>query len=115
MGICSTVASLAEAVSKAKAPLEPRHRLQVDILKLMPLYSEIWNLSPWEHAFQDVVKEPDDESETGLLLWEIFDFGRYNMYSAFDPAGTRDCYIALTDLLKEKGVALSGKHDIDSW
>ena len=47
MGVCETVASLAEAVGRSKRPASPRHRLLIEILRLMPLFREIRDLSAW--------------------------------------------------------------------
>ncbi len=104
MGVCNTVVLLTEALEKAKQPTLPRHRLLAQILKLMPLYNEIHDLAAWEAAYQGAMEEADDNSEIGLLLWEIFEFGRYNLYSAFDVEGTSECYDQLSSMFSENGI-----------
>ena len=108
MGVCKVVKELAGAVSLAKPDLQPRHRLQVELLRLMPLYLEVWDLSLWESAFQQTIDD-DDKSETALLLLEVFDFGRLNMYGAFQVEQTREAYAALRAYLLAHGVAVAAK------
>src|SRR5579884_2495519 len=103
MGVCETVKSLAEAVAKAKALEKPRHRLLVEILRLMPLYRDIGDLSAWESAIHGALGQ-DDESEVGQLLWEVFEFGTYNMYGAFDAEGTAEVFRHLSQWMAQRGV-----------
>ena len=104
MGACATVANLAEALSASGELRTPRHKMLVDILKIMPQYYEMGDLSAWETAFQAALEEKDDESDLGNLIWEIFEFGRHNLYMAFDPDGTKICYHDLIPLFGAQGL-----------
>jgi hypothetical protein len=71
----------------------------------MPLYRDISDLSPWESAFQGALEGREDESETGRLLLDVFEFGRFNMYRAFNASGTAREFAALCETLSRSGVA----------
>ncbi len=116
MGLCKLVVALADALAKAKSPLQARQRLLVEILRLMPLYAEgIANLSAWESAFQDAHPERPDESEVGELLEKIFEFARYNMYTVFDAAKTYEYYVLLSADLMQAGVESRTVQAIPDW
>ena len=115
MGVCETVQVLAEAVALAKQPVEARYRLLIEILRLMPLYRDIRDLSAWESAFQAALAPCEDESEMGNVLAELFDFGRHNRYGAFDQAGTLFCYASFARWLTEHGVPAPDSPDLSRW
>lgn len=108
MGVCTTVALLAETVSDARAPLIPRHRLLVEILHLMPVYSDIYRLDDWGEAFQAVIEKDEAKGgvETGNLLWGIYVLGTYNMYAVFDVSGTVEQYAHLSRNLEHAGIKM---------
>ena len=114
-GCREIVKSLAEAVARAKEPEQPRHRLLVEILRLTPLYRDINGLCEWEDAFQNALEKEDDESEVGKILWELFDFGRYNMYAKFDTEGTAQAYESLCLWLSAHGVSVPASHGLADW
>jgi hypothetical protein len=115
VGVCETVKALAEAIAQAKAPQEARHRLMVEILRLMPLYRDIHDLTAWESAFQGALHGQDDDSEVGHLLWELFEFGRYNMYGAFDAPGTAKEFASLAKLLTRGDVPVPQSPGLTGW
>ena len=115
MGVCETVRSIAESVSQVKMPQESRHQILVQILRLMPQYREIRDLVAWESAFQGALEEQDDESEIGQILWEVFEFGRFNMYAKFDVPGTSQQFEWLSTLLNERGVPMPPPEGLEEW
>jgi hypothetical protein len=115
MGICETVVTLANEFVKSKTLNTPHQKLQVELLRLMPLYKEINNLVAWERTFMAALPEPDDESDVGQLIYEIFSFGRYNMYGAFDKQGTYREFDWLVKQLARAGVIVPPHHDLDDW
>ena len=116
MGVCSTVSALATAILDQNEDLSVRHRLRVELLKLMPLYLGIRDLSLWEDAVAETYEEQDDTSDVGLILGEIFDFGRRNLYSAFNKDASKKCYDDLEKLFEEKGYVFpEDKFDIDKF
>ena len=108
VGVAETVKSLAEAVERAKLPTNPRHRICVELLRLMPKYRDIGDLSAWEAAYQGALEERDDESEVAQLLWEVFDFGRLNMYGKFEPELTAHAGALKEHLALEIELVLEG-------
>jgi hypothetical protein len=116
MGLIELVVALANAVATAKAPLHPRHQLLIDIFRLMPLYSEgISNLTAWETAFQDAHPSWPDDSDVGELLEKIFEFGRYNMYTLFNPDETHKQYGLLSAELRRAGIDVPQVETIAEW
>jgi hypothetical protein len=115
MGMADTVRSLAEAVAQVKSLTNPRHRICVELLRLMPEYLEIHRLDGWEEAYQDALEPIDDASETGVILWEVFEFGRLNMYGAFNPKLTVKEFARLSSWLTERGINVPTPGDLTDW
>lgn len=115
MGVCVTVKSLAESVSTVKTPEDSRHRILVEILRLMPLYRDIFGLVAWESAFRGALAEEDDDSEVGQILYEVFDFGTFNMYGAFDADGTAQEFERVSAWLRQGGVPVLQPQGIADW
>jgi len=115
MGICATVKDLAEAIEKSKLDVHAQHRHQIEILSDMQRYADARDLGNWESTFQSTLDELDDQSEVGLLLWEIFELGRFNLYAAFNPVGTQYEYETLKKLLLQHGVRIDTVHSNDDW
>lgn len=51
MGVCLAVKSLAECVLRRR-PSDARQLLQLELLRLMPMYSALRDLSIWSKAFE---------------------------------------------------------------
>jgi hypothetical protein len=115
MGVCATVATLAEAFARSIPLHTPHQKLQIELLKLMPFYKDMFNLVAWERAFMAALPEPDDESTTGLLIYEIFSFGRYNMYTTFNKEGAEHEYNSLVTELVRFGVKVLPHNGLDDW
>ena len=116
MGVCKTVALLAKTVETIKLPINSRHKLLIQLLKLIPLYKEIRALDEWETACQGVLEDQDDTSEIGSLLWEVFEFGRYNLYAAFDATGTAACYNNLVKHFENHNIKIPmWDSELDEW
>jgi hypothetical protein len=81
----------------------------------MPQYRDINDLVAWESAYQGALAERDDESEVGQLLWEVFDFGRLNMYGRFEPDRTAHAFAALSSWIAERGVSVPAPAGLADW
>lgn len=88
MGICNSAKILAQSITESDLAVDPRQRLQLEILKLGPLYLEINNLPLWESAFQGTLLD-DDVTKAGVLINDIYELAMLNMYGAFDQQRTR--------------------------
>jgi hypothetical protein len=105
MGLCDTVAKLADAAERDLSPSEARHKLLLAILRLMPLYRDIVHLPEWETAFKGALtRDHDDESRIGKLIYDIFEFAGFNLYAAFDIEGTKIAYDARVKRLEDAGI-----------
>lgn len=101
MGIRSEVERLADLVADAKAPLSPwEHRLYVALRQM----DEVDDLGWWEHRYHHVswhgsseLKLPD--TPTTDLFDAIYDFGRTNLYGAFDAQLTAERYAEVVALV----------------
>ena len=116
MGICYIVNELAEAIYNQENNISPKHRLRIELLKLMPLYHEINDLSLWEYAIGNTYEDANDISKVELTLQEIYDFGRHNMYCAFNKESTRKIYHELDLFLNKNGYKNPiDEPDIENW
>ena len=103
MCVSITVQAIAEAIAASHAALTPSQQARVDVLRLMPPSTEIRDLGAWEAVYGE---PPSSEPDTPLdiLLDEVFEFGRYNLYCKFDPVGTKRIYAGLAEQLRRAGV-----------
>jgi hypothetical protein len=105
MSVSETVRVLAEAISAGPDALSAHDRLLLELLKLMPLYCENRTLDAWEAAYQSTyIPDDGNASKTAHLADQVFEFGCFNMYAAFDPKGTKTCYSELSKLLEKSGI-----------
>ncbi len=116
MGICNTVEAFSSALSQEVMIEDPRHKLQLEILKLMPLYRDIRDLSQWESAFTETLEEAEDESTVGEIIYAIFDFGRCNMYCAFSEDNAIREFSSLKALVEKKSLFITVENpDLSCW
>ncbi|MGL4608231.1 MAG: hypothetical protein ACRCYY_00890 [Trueperaceae bacterium] len=116
MNVSTTVAELANAVARHFPKLTSRQRLRLELLKLMPLYVDIHDLSCWERAFKETY--PDKQarrSKAGRLIEDIFRLGEFNLYTAFDKQGTLEKYNALAKQLNAVGIKTKAIKAFKGW
>ena len=106
MGVCNSVRTLSQAVLDKGFILEPREKLQLEILKLTPLYLEINNLALWEAAFQGTLLDIDTQSQVSTLANEIYQLAIFNMYGAFDPKATHKFVRNSMKVFHENGIKI---------
>ena len=115
MGVAETVYLLTEAIERAKSPWHPRHRICLELLRLLPEYRDINKLPAWESAFQGALDSRDDESEIGQIPFEVFEFGRCNMYGEFDLDRTVYEFERLSSWLADRGIVVPAPEDLSQW
>lgn len=118
MGECTTVKALAEALRDAREPQDPKQQLIIEILRLMPMYLAIRDLSQWEAALQGVGMSkgvPNVHDEVDQAIDAINDFGGYNLYSLFQPDKTERELEEVIAFLETMGVAYTGPRDVRDW
>jgi hypothetical protein len=115
MGVCETVEMAAQALVRAKVPQDARHRLLAEILRLMPLYRDANGLADWEMAFRGVLAEPDDESEIGELLYQVYEFGCENMYGNHNAQASLRAFARLSERFRQSGIVLDTHRGLDDW
>lgn len=114
MGICKTVKSLAEAIAAAAPPNSSRDRLCVEMLRLMPMFSDVNNLAVWEVTYRKIPGFGEATSLSGKLLDELYEWATDNAYGAIDWPGTGDQYSALVKSLETHGVKIPPLESIES-
>lgn len=115
MGVAHVVAELAEAIA-AKVPLTAHQALLVYLLRAMPLYVAVARLDAWESVILEAVtlREPEQVPVTGLID-SVFEFGRHNLYTAFDVAGTRREFAILSSHFAMAGLPVPQSPDLSDW
>lgn len=116
MGVCKSVSILAQSVLDDCSGMEARQELQLQLLKLGPLYLEISNLPLWESALQNTFLDEDDESTVGILINELYELAMFNMYGAFDISQTVKFGAQVIETLKDNGVSISiNSKEFECW
>ena len=115
MGVCVTVRDVVNAIVRTKSPTDPQHILLAELLRLMPRYGDAQLLDAWEAAVAGVLPEHADASEVGKLFLATFEFGRENLYCAFDRVGIRVAFEQLATLLRTASVLLAEPLSLDGW
>lgn len=116
MGVCNSVSKLAQAVLDSDFSLNLRQELQLEILKLGPLYLGINNLPSWESAFQETLLDEDDESRVGILINEAYDLAMLNMYGAFNISRTKEAGSQVVEIYGRSGVNVSIRElEFECW
>ena len=123
MPITETVVKLAKCVAKARSPMTDWERSLYDALLKMPEFLERDNLDGWEKNFLEAFAQGEFVKEsannclvTSHLLREIFELGRYNLYTAFDTSGVLRELNALVRCLRvHHKIELPAKLDVSEW
>jgi hypothetical protein len=115
MGICSTVRDATDAIAAAKPLVKARYQRQAEILRRMPSYAQSRDLATWEQAFMSLVDDQATETEESELLWEVFEFGRFNLYSNIRKAETESALQRLAEFLNSHGVGFTGQSSVEEW
>jgi len=112
MGVRSAVRQAALAIDAAFGDDDPRVRPAAHALASMP----DWRLlDEWEAYVQDVFPVTADQSLPMSLLDEVFEFGRFNLYAAFQAGETAKEFRKLIVRLSEHGVTLDEHQSVSEW
>lgn len=121
MSICSVVVALTDVIASQCAPLSKWESELGHELRLMPQRLEEGDLGWWDARFLHVwfhgpEEEKAGEASAAHLFSVVFDFGRFNLYGAFDPIETqREYERVLTCLNEALGTALISDEDVSVW
>jgi hypothetical protein len=113
MGVSVAVREMANAVAAMFD--DPTVRSVASVLAEMPDWSQQRHLDVWEQRSQDALANVDTKEVPMNLLDEIFEFGAFNLYGAFDVAGTTRNYRQLIETLSKHSVAVSGAQSVTSF
>jgi hypothetical protein len=115
VGLCEVVGLLAEAVAAKYIQRSEWDNLLIHILRSAPIYRDAGRLDAWDEAFRDARGDVDRSSPIVVLLDAIADLGSYNMYGAFDLAGTQQEYSRVVQTLEAEGVVIPPCLDFSDW
>jgi hypothetical protein len=115
MGVCSAVREAALAIDAAFGDDDPRVRPAAHALASMPDWLKQRRLDLWEAHFQELVPVTTDQSLPMSLLDEVFEFGRFNLYGAFQAEKTVKEFRKLVVRLSEYGVTLDEQQSVSEW
>lgn len=80
----------------------------------MPDWLEIGRLDVWEEHVQGILPAGDLQGPVALLN-DVFEFGRLNLYCAFQPENTAREFRRLVARLAQQGLAVDEKHPVANW
>jgi hypothetical protein len=103
--VCDVVVAMTRSTVQHLGADSPSDRLVAALLVTMPEYTRLQRLDAWESAITEVAPWPP-KGETGELLSAIFEFGRCNLYAAFNLKYAADEFSALVRRLRGAGVEL---------
>ena len=115
MGVCSVVREAALAIDAAFGGDDPQVRSATQALASMPHWSEQRRLDLWEEHVEEVVPVTDQSSRPMRLVEEVFEFGRFNLYGAFQAEETAQAFRRLVVRLSQHGVMFNGHQDVWEW
>jgi hypothetical protein len=115
MGVCSVVREAALAIDGAFGGNDPRVRSATQALASMPYWSEQRRLDLWEEQVDEVVLVSDQSSLPMRLVEEVYEFGRFNLYGAFQAEETAQEFRRLAVRLSQHGIMLNEHHDVSDW
>ena len=81
----------------------------------MPEWMRRGQLDLWEQHVQDALTGQDRGGLPVRLLDEVFEFGRYNLYTAFNAKETTQEFTRVATLLSQSGVAIQGSQSVTAW
>ena len=115
MGICSTVRDAVDAIAESRPSVLSALRQQVEVLRRMPEYAAGRDLGAWEGTFISLMDDRTIDSELGGLLWDVFEFGRFNLYGRIKIAETETELSNLRRRLLARGVRFDARASVDEW
>lgn len=115
MGICSTVRDATDAIAECHPSVLSTFRDQVEVLRRMPEYAARRDLDTWERTFVSLMDDRPIDSELGELLWGVFEFGRFNLYSSIQGSQTETGLSNLSGLLLAHGVRFDARASVGEW
>ena len=115
MGICSTVRDATDAIAESRPSVLSTFRRQVEVLRRMPEYEAGHDLGAWERTFMSLMDDRTIDCELGGLLWDVFEFGRFNLYSSIQVAETEAELSNLRGRLLAHGVRFDARASVGEW
>ena len=104
MKVSIIVRELAEAIIAAREVSSARHRLLLELLRLLPLYAEVGNLFSWDKAYDGAESKERDTSETGRLIAALYNFATVTFYGAFQADVQMSEYESICKTLQSAGI-----------
>ena len=104
MTVSSIARELADAIITSREIPLARHRLQLELFRMMPLYREVGILGAWDKAFNNTQSKERDSSELGRLIAALYGFATINFYGAFQADVTVREYESVSRVFRSAGI-----------
>lgn len=114
MGVCAAVRGMALAIDAAFAESDARVTPAAEAVASMPEWLTKGRLDLWEKRVEQVLSEQHPDGSPLRLLDEVFEFGRFNLYGAFQAKETAEQFRRLIDRLSRHGLVLD-EHAVSDW
>lgn len=115
MGLCEVLVTLTDAVAKTCSKRDPQFELLAHILRAAPVYRDACRLDAWDSAYRHASADGPVSPEVELLDLIYYELGSFNLYGAFDVAGTAEEYRRVVRELEARGVRVSPAADVTDW
>lgn len=115
MGVCSAVREAALAIDAAFGDDDPRVRPAAQAVASMPDWLKQRRLDLWEAHVQEVFPVTTERGTPMSLLDEVFEFGRFNLYTAFQADKTANVFRKLIVQLSEHGLMVDEHQSVSEW
>ncbi|PHS10656.1 MAG: hypothetical protein COA78_10870 [Blastopirellula sp.] len=92
MPIAETVVILANTIATARDPLTQWETSLYEALIQLPRFRDVMEIDEWERLFREAWRKGAENADgyfsTSRLLEQVFELGRYNLYTAFNSSAT---------------------------
>ena len=113
MRISEIIPLLAELLEQSPLSRSDIQKQAIAHLKAIPDFVARRRLDEWEESFP--WESTRDGSKIALLIGEVYELGRYNLYCRFNPAGTLRAYAAVGAMFLEAGLSPPQVDRIQDW
>lgn len=114
MGVCAAVREMALTIEGAFASSDATVTPAAQAIASMPTWLQLGRLDSWEERVHSVLPAETLHGPMALLA-EVFEFGRLNLYGAFQPDETAEEFRRLVKRLAQQGLVLPEHHTVSGW
>ena len=116
MSVSQTIFILASEVETQLINLSESHQKMLSVLKELPKFVELRNLSKWDEHYKKSI--PDDEDETSInykIIDLLYELAATNLYGAFQKSETQRIYKLILSELKRQNIKVTKYSSLEKW